>query len=124
MKLILRPLICSVALAALAGWTAPAPTKAPAAGPAPTFSPDGGVFGGRVEVKLSATEGVVRYTTDGSEPTERSSAASGPLRFTQTALLQAAVFGQSRRGPVVSRTYVVTDQATKEFASHLPVLIL
>jgi hypothetical protein len=124
MKLISRPLICGIVLVALAGLTAPAPTSAPPASPVPTFSPDGGVFGGRVEVKLSASEGVVRYTLDGNDPTERSTGAAGPLRFTQTTLLQAAVFVQGRRGPVVSRTFVVTDTSTKEFSSHLPVLIL
>ena len=61
---------------------------------APTALPGAGVFDGQAVVKLrAATPGsVVRVTTDGSEPTEKSAVYSGPIRLTETADIWAKAF--------------------------------
>lgn len=53
---------------------------------APLFSLPGGFYDAAGEVALSAPgDAVIRYTLDGSEPTENSSRYAGPLSFSKTA---------------------------------------
>ena len=61
---------------------------------APVVSPDGGSFSGSVAVTLSApTPGsAVRYTLDGSNPTESSALYASPLPLTHSANLRARAF--------------------------------
>lgn len=65
----------------------------------PRFSREGVVMedGGSLSVTLSAPEGspegtVIRYTLDGSEPTEESAAYTAPLVFDTTKVLRAKLF--------------------------------
>ena len=60
----------------------------------PLVSPDGGTFEGSIDVTLTApTPGsVVRYTLDGSDPTEASPLYDGPLSLTRSATLKARAF--------------------------------
>ena len=61
---------------------------------APEFTPNGGTFAGSVSVTLSTpTPGAqVRYTTDGTTPTDSSSSYSAPLVLTATTTVQARAF--------------------------------
>ncbi|MBR6175006.1 MAG: chitobiase/beta-hexosaminidase C-terminal domain-containing protein [Bacteroidales bacterium] len=60
----------------------------------PVFSPVAGTYADSVTFSLScATENaVVRYTTDGSEPTETSTAYSTPITLTATTTVKAKAF--------------------------------
>ncbi len=60
----------------------------------PVFSPVAGTYADSVTFSLScATENaVVRYTTDGSEPTETSTAYSTPIALTATTTVKAKAF--------------------------------
>ena len=60
----------------------------------PTFTPAPGAYSGSVIVAiLCATNGAtIRYTTDGSDPTSRSSQYRGSLTFTSTTTLKAKAF--------------------------------
>lgn len=59
----------------------------------PSIEPAGGVFVTAVNVQLSAAPGAtIRFTTDGSEPTELSQAFTGPFDVTATTLLKARAF--------------------------------
>jgi len=60
----------------------------------PAFTPTAGTFGGSVLVTLSCTTtgAVIRYTTDGTDPTESSPAYTAPLSFTDTTFLKAKAF--------------------------------
>ncbi len=57
----------------------------------PTFSPDGGIFYASQNVFVTcATAGaVIRYTTDGSEPSENSAIVSGPISISCGTILKA-----------------------------------
>ncbi|MGE3308333.1 MAG: FG-GAP-like repeat-containing protein [Limisphaerales bacterium] len=58
------------------------------------FSPNAGSFTNQVEVTLSsvAPGAIIRYTTDGSEPTLDSATYSGPLTITKTTTVKARLF--------------------------------
>jgi len=62
--------------------------------PAPTFNPDGGTYQGTQNVAISCTisGATIRYTTDGTDPTESSAAYTGPVAITQSATLKAKAF--------------------------------
>lgn len=77
----------------------------------PVFTPAPGSFQTSVTVTLtSATTGAqIRYTTDGSTPTETSALYSSPLTFTQNTNLKAQAFKDTLLpSNVVSGTYTVT----------------
>jgi len=61
---------------------------------APIASPNGGVFTGSASVSLETrTPGAeIRYTLDGSEPTETSAAYAGPIAISETTTLKARAF--------------------------------
>lgn len=98
-----------------------------ATGPAPKFSPGGGVFAGSIKVKVEAASApaVVRYTLNGSDPSEKSEVLAGELSLTGTTQVRARVFeGGKAAGPVVSQTYTVVEKELEGFTSNLPLVIL
>jgi hypothetical protein len=127
MVLVLTAAVCLAAGAALA---ADAPAKPPAEaqkGPQPKFNPPGGVFAKPISLRLTvpAAGAVVRFTLDGSDPTEKAEAFREDLRLTATTLLKARVFkGTQPAGPTVSQTYTVIEPELLKFRSNLPVVIL
>ena len=74
---------------------------------APVVSPPGGVFSAPVTVTLTASPGaVVRYTTDGSDPTETSALYTGPLSVTTATDLRARAFSPGwAPSPVTQAVY-------------------
>lgn len=82
-----------------------------------TFSPDGGTFYYQTSVTLTtaAEGGVIRFTTDGSEPGTGSSTYETPIALNATTTLKARVFVNANPiSPVLSRTF------TRDVLVHPP----
>ncbi|MCX7650966.1 MAG: CotH kinase family protein [Flavobacteriales bacterium] len=74
----------------------------------PTANLQAGFYSGSVSVTLSTTEpnSVIRYTTDGSEPTTASTAYSGPINISQTTVLRFRTFSNT---PGVPESFIETN---------------
>lgn len=93
--------------------------------PPPVFSRRGGVFAESVKVELSARIGVVRYTLDGSEPTESSESYSQPIALNASTLIKAKTFApDSLPSATVTETFTFPDESTANFTSNLPLLVI
>ena len=94
-----------------------AETEAGTEDPAPidtlTMSHTGGVYTEAISLEMSAPEGqTIRYTTDGSVPTKRSTKYKEAIEVTEDALtIRAACFDESGKitGDVVTNTYVIRE---------------
>ncbi|MEP0546616.1 MAG: CotH kinase family protein [Rhodothermales bacterium] len=86
----------------------------------PTFSLASGFYDGTESIEIAAeADATVRYTLDGTEPTESSPAYTSPLALSQTTVIRAAAFAPERApSEVVSRAYFVGE------SSVLPVVSL
>src|SRR5262245_4024511 len=73
----------------------------------------------RVELVSPIKETSIRYTLDGSQPTEtRGASYAGPLLITNTTLLRAAAFQNAKRVSAVStHSYIFLDQVLKQSAA-------
>ncbi|MEM8558279.1 MAG: CotH kinase family protein [Bacteroidota bacterium] len=81
---------------------------------APTSSLAGGFYAGPQTVTLTAASGAtIRYTRDGTPPTEDSPVYTAPLTFTETGVLRAVAFQPDRLpSPVVTRTLFIDEAVT------------
>ena len=82
---------------------------------APTVSVVSGFYASGTTVELGTPEagGVVRYTLDGTEPTETSEAYAGPLELAETTVLRAMTFVPDRiPSEAVTRTFFVNETST------------
>ena len=75
--------------------------------------------GGPVEVRLSLTNGVsegqIRYTLDGSEPTAQSPAYAAPFKVDETTTVHAALYRAGARAGYVSRAvFYMLDGGKKD----------
>lgn len=74
----------------------------------PEFSLKGGLYEGSVTVKLLANSNEIRYTLDGSEPTEESNLYNGEMTFTENACLRARAFESGKLpSEAVTQTYLI-----------------
>lgn len=93
----------------------------------PQFSRTGGIITNTITVELKAAtdKAVVRYTTDGSEPTESSQAYSEPIAIRNTTLLRAACFQPDFAPSMsISHTYTVLGDDLANFSSSLPIVVI
>jgi hypothetical protein len=93
----------------------------------PQFSPAGGVFTRPVSLQLTSPtpESLVRYTLDGSEPTEASRAFSNAIELSSSALVRTRVFdSKGTAGPIVAQTYTMLGDDAQKFTSNLPLVII
>lgn len=93
----------------------------------PTFSVPSMVFTGNLSVLIRKDDpgGVIRYTTNGSEPTQNSTLYSGPISVTTSTLVRAKVFVDGlAASPTVSAGYVGLTSDTLSFTSDLPVILI
>jgi hypothetical protein len=77
----------------------------------PTFSPPGGTYPGAVDVTIScSTSGAeIRYTTDGTDPTESSTLYTGPVHVAATTTLKARGYASGYDpSDVASATYTIS----------------
>jgi hypothetical protein len=96
-------------------------------GPSPRFSPEAGVFIDSLSVKLmsDSAAATIRFTLNGTEPSEKSEPYTQELKLTATTLVRARVFeGNKPAGPVVSQAYTVIAKDLENFTSNLPLVIL
>ena len=81
---------------------------------APAFTPASGVFTDNVSVSItcSDTAAAIRYTTDGTEPTETSTLYESPITFTATTTIKAKAFkGNWHASETVEATYTIVNDA-------------
>lgn len=96
------------------------------------FSAMGGTYSGTLELTLTpgtnspATNVVIRYTVDGSVPTESSPAYSSSLRFTNVAVrVRARAYATPLfPGEIHSETYIPISIPVAGFRSDLPVMLI
>lgn len=105
------------ARAFFAAPTPGAPNRVPVAGAArpPVVSRPSGFYAASATVEIEAPDAgaVVRYTLDGSLPTEASAPYTGPLALEATRVLRAAAFVPGRRpSEAVSRVFFVGEGST------------
>lgn len=75
---------------------------------APSFSPEGGSYAEAQTVSITAEENAqIRYTTDGSAPTQDSTLYTGPISVEQTLTLKAVAVKNSLMSPAASAEYVI-----------------
>lgn len=89
---------------------------------APTISPNGGVFLGTQEVALaSTTSGAdIRYTTNGSTPTETSALYTGPFTLSGSATVKARAFANGYEASNVTSASFTQEVATVATPSITP----
>ena len=87
--------------------------------PEPQYSQTGGFYQGNVVVSLSDSlpGAEIRYTTDGSEPTDSASLFINDITFTQTTVVRARAFSTNM---IPSRTITNTYFINESF--HLPLI--
>ncbi|MCU0253906.1 MAG: CotH kinase family protein, partial [Acidobacteria bacterium] len=94
----------------------------------PLFSHPSATFTSNFSLTLStlAPDGVIRYTTNGSDPTETNGTIySAPLAITNSTRVRARVFQPGLApGPVVSRLYAKLDPSVLTFSSNLPIVVV
>lgn len=75
----------------------------------PTFSEEGGIFNQSVSLMLkSLYGGVVRYTLDGSEPSEQSAIAGSSITITKNTVIRARIYKTGEvPGPIVTNSYFI-----------------
>ncbi|MCO6044193.1 CotH kinase family protein [Aeoliella sp. ICT_H6.2] len=91
------------------------------------FSQTGGVYVSSFQLSLSTSDNteIIRYTTDGSVPTESSQLYTSPLTISSTIQIRARAFGvEGQLGSVHSESYTRTDATTSAFTSDLPIVVL
>lgn len=86
----------------------------------PTFSVRGGFYDNDMEVELSAIDGEIRYTLDGSFPTIFSPVYTSPISISSTTILRAAVFIPNYiQGKTATQSYFINEDLE---ARKLPVI--
>jgi parallel beta-helix repeat protein len=90
----------------------------------PVFSVNGGFFSKAIEldIKNLYNTGTIRFTSDGSDPSETSLIFSVPILINQTTVVKARMFYPNQiPGPIVTNTYFINEKFEQR---KLPVLSL
>lgn len=95
----------------------------------PLFSPSGGIFASNVTLSLSLNDpsplSVIVFTTDGSEPGERSSRYIQPIALTNSVVIRARVLAPGEAaGLVRSEDYTLVDEDLRGFTSNLALMVV
>ena len=126
----LRParIVAGILLLLAGFWAVSAEQRAAVRGnapAAPNFSVAGGVFTTRVSLRLAADSKEIRYTLDGSQPTDSSPVYATALKINTSCVIKAKAF-DSKLGPsaTVAQSYLLLAPELLEFSSNLPLVIL
>lgn len=85
--------------------------------PAPRIQPAGGSFNaGDLAMLTAIRKGTIRYTTDGKEPTDKSTAYTAPIRLSEDMVLKACLFASGEQSRVVAATFTRTDIPRPQYA--------
>jgi hypothetical protein len=95
----------------------------------PQLSLESGVYtNDSLTLTITAPAGVtVRYTFDGTEPTSASAIYAAPITFTTNMIIKVRGFSSSLGvwpSRVLSRSFVMLDNSTRNFTSNLPIFII
>ncbi len=93
----------------------------------PSFSRPGGLFSESFSLSLSAGAPTqqIRFTLDGTRPTEQSTLYTAPLLIEKTTQLRARTF-EAGLSPsqVVSQSYLALGADIRDFSSNLPIVVI
>ena len=95
--------------------------------PEPEFSQAGGTFVNPFSLSVSAavSNAVIRYTLDGTVPTDVSPVLAGPLAITNSVQVRARAFAPGLLpGPMHSESYIQITEDVANITSDLPALII
>jgi hypothetical protein len=91
----------------------------------PEFSARGGIYRSNVDLRVTSSRGVVRYTLDGREPDETSPVFTNALMVTNCTTIRARIFVPGEyAGPIATESYTLLDEELHAFNSNLPLVIL
>ena len=78
----------------------------------PQYSVLGGIFNSPLTVEITNTfGGDIRYTTDGSEPSENSSLVNGPIQITKTTIIRSRIYQQGKvPGKIITHSYFIDSE--------------
>ena len=90
------------------------------------WSQPGGTFSAPLTLELSGpAAGTIRYTLDGTLPTEASPVYTGPLTLSETTWVRARACEPGLLpGPVVSQVYLALAADVADFTSNLPLVVV
>ncbi len=95
---------------------------------APLFSRAPGAFAEPFSLTLTTTDpdADIRYTLDGSVPTETSTLYTAPIPISLTTMVQARLYSPTLPdgGEVVSNAYLALDADVLDFSSNLPIVLI
>ncbi len=119
------------ALCLLLGTFVPAAQTAPiGAAPVaanPGFHPPGGIFTNALSVTLTsaAPSAVIRFTTNGSEPTTNSPVFTSAIPISRSTRLRARAFQEGcQPSEIVAAPYTLLGPEVRDFNSNLPLLVI
>jgi len=81
--------------------------------PVITFSQEGGFYDAPLAITLYAPDARIYYTTNGNQPSRRSTPYRGPIDITETTVLRAIAYRDSQRSEYVAQTYFIGELPTK-----------
>ncbi len=97
----------------------------PTTAPPPVFVTHGGIFKGTARLELTAQNGKIHFTMDGSDPTANSPEYSQPVTLPRSTLVKARTFLAGHApSAVVSETFTLADNGPAVFTSNLPIVII
>lgn len=92
-----------------------------------TFSDSSGIYENELEVSLSAEDGIIVYSLDGSIPDETSLIYANPIKieekkYGEGTVVRARVYKAGKLGPVTTNTYFVHSEDTNPYVSRVVAL--
>ncbi len=92
----------------------------------PEFSHPSGGYATNFNLSLSAPpDATIRYTTNGTRPTESSSVYSGPIAINETTIVHARTWEEGKAaGRSVSQSYIRLATNVRTFSSNLPIVVI
>lgn len=78
-----------------------------------------------VQVDAAPLEGIIRYTTNGTEPNRNSTSYVGPLRIDSSVWIRARFYSANgEEGPVTGASYLRTSENILTVDSNLPIIVI
>jgi hypothetical protein len=90
------------------------------------FSHESGAYPSSISLTLSAAGGgQIRYTTNGTKPTESSTLYSGAISVSSVSLVNARSFQSGKLpGRTLNKGYMILAASARNFSSNLPIVLI